>query len=86
MDGLTRCAYRRFELAHVYLDTANELCGENNNKASAKFFRNKAYYERARANALLEMLAETSCNKSVESQPAANRHLADTSQTEDLLC
>ncbi|SFB60883.1 hypothetical protein [Azotobacter beijerinckii] len=71
MNGLVRCAYRRLELAHFYRDTANELYGEanTNNGAMAKFFKNKAYYEKIRANALLEMLlAEAYCNKPVGSQ------------------
>ncbi|GAB3380501.1 hypothetical protein GCM10027514_19720 [Azotobacter armeniacus] len=63
MNGLARCAYRRLELAHVYRDTANSLRDEDVNSATAKFFKNKAYYEKVRANAFLETLVEESVLK-----------------------
>lgn len=84
MNGFARCAYRRLELAHVYRDTANELHAEGNNSATAKFFKNKAYYERVRANALLEMLADASCDESIKLQNAGDKQLASPHKTEDL--
>ncbi|TBW07060.1 hypothetical protein E0E54_04085 [Azotobacter chroococcum] len=86
MDGFARCAYRRLELAHVYRDTANELCSEDDHNPSVKFFRNKAYYEKVRASALLEMLADIAHNKSMESQQAANNQLTSPPETERFLC
>lgn len=66
MNGFTRCAYRRLELAHVYRDTANSLQDEEgNNSAIAKFFKNKAYYEKARANAFLEILINDPAFKNI---------------------
>lgn len=67
MNGLTRCAYRRLELAHVYRDTANSLQDEegNNDSAIARFFKNKAYYEKARANAFLEILMNDPASQNI---------------------
>ena len=86
MDGFARCAYRRLELAHVYRDVANELYSERGNDLSARFFRNKANYERARASALLEMLAEMAGNKSIAAQQAADNQLEDPRSAERILC
>jgi len=61
MNGFVRCAYRRLEIAHAYRDTANELHDEVSDSATARFFKNKAYFHKVRAKALLEMMTESTC-------------------------
>ena len=84
MNGFARCAYRRLELAHVYRDTANELCGEAGDRGAARFFKKRAYYGTVRAHALLEILGDTSHSKSIELRWTPDESLPGVPENEDL--
>ncbi|WP_349570852.1 hypothetical protein [Azotobacter salinestris] len=83
MNGIARCAYRRLELAHVYRDIANELCGEAGDSGTARFFKKRAYYEKARAHALLEMSINTSGSKSMGLPWTPGNSLSRVPENED---
>lgn len=84
MNGFTRCAYRRLEMAHMYRDIANELCSEAGDSGTARFFKKRAYYEKVRANALLEMSAVISSSKPVDSRWTSGKPLSGLPEHEEL--